>query len=145
MEFNWGIEKIQKCVKILNLQAWLGSWWLKLKTKLSVAPFPQGLSHLKPLNTTILFLFPLSTIHCMKVLCMSLDYAETFFMTLTHRLPRLLFEQRIWDNLDLKYLICNRMTLELCNSPSFNQQNKLQNKIIFQTYFESNSGYGPIK
>lgn len=131
----------------LNLQAWLGIWWLKLETKLSIAPFPQGLFHLKPLNTTILFLFllPFSIIHCMKVLCMSLEYAETFFMTLTHRLPHLLCEQRISDNLDLKYLICNRMTLELCDSPSFNQQNKLQNKIMFQTYFESNSGYAPLK
>lgn len=76
---------------------------------------------------------------------MSLEYTETFLMTLTHRLPHLLFKQRISDNLDLKYLICNRMTLELCNSPSFNNQNKLQNKIMFQTYFESNSGYAPLK
>jgi len=33
MEVNWDIEKIQKCVEELNLQAWLGSWWLKLRCK----------------------------------------------------------------------------------------------------------------
>lgn len=33
MELNWDIENIQKHMEKLNLQSWMGSWWLKLSCK----------------------------------------------------------------------------------------------------------------
>lgn len=62
---------------------------------------------------------------------MSLNYPGTFFMTLTHRLhselPCLVFEQIISEQ---SCLVISELQQNDLVTPSFNQGNKLSNKII---------------